>query len=714
MERVTVGVITMYRKNYGAFLQAYALQKKLLQIGYAPELIRYDYYTDHSMKEKDYGKRKGIIKNIKRSLINIVRFSERKKRDKVFLHSIEKNLIESSKLFRTYQEMKECPPEYDIYLTGSDQVFNPKLTPHANASRRLDFAKGIKVSYAASAGNIDFDIDSLSELANSLCSFSRVSVREKALKDFLELQGITCEQHIDPTLLLDRNEWNEFKKTPVLPTKYILYYQVGSDKRVYEAAQKMSAKLGLPVYTADGFKKFNNQIPRKGYLSPEEWVGAIYNAEYVVTNSFHGTVFAILFKKKALIVKPQNRAERIVDLIKNCHLERLYIDEVISDDMLKDLYSRSDEYLSLERQKTDQYLKQLADLDPVSKETENERKNQVKINPFGFDYSSLKAYSGYYKEDLLVKESSSGGAATAISKGIIEAGGVVFGVAWLEGYKSAGYICAEHVDDLSKLKGSIYIETSKKVQYNGRQMSVYEMVREKLEDGRIVLFIGLGCDVATIKAYLSNHNIDMSKLYTIDLVCHGPTYSIVADQYVKHLEEKYKSGVSEFSLRYKKRGWVPPYIRAKFMNGEVFTQPFYDTDFGFAFNNYTRKACFACTQKGAEHKSDLTLGDYHGVDKFSDSYNRNGVSLIIQNSERGEQLLKFINEEEFKLQEADLFSALTHNKYYYKRREESWSWAKFDQNIRKFGLHKAVIIQQGRKKYLYTKLKHQIKYFVKE
>ena len=325
---------------------------------------------------------------------------------------------------------------------------------------------------------------------------------------------------------------------------------------------------------------------------------------------------------------------------------------------------------------------------------------------FGFDFSGIKAYSGYYLDSQKLKESASGGIASAIAEGFISDGGVVFGVTYSPDFRNAEYCCVERLEDLKKIKGSKYITSKKEVFLDGEYRSVYKVLQEKLEKGYKVLFIGLGCDVGAVRQNLKVQGINTDKLYTIDLICHGPMSPKVASQFLDTLEKKYGSKVIDFNVRYKKTGWVPPYIRAVFESGEVFEQPFYDTDYGKAFSILSREACFHCKYRGESHESDITVGDYWGMIQETPEYNKYGVSILFLNrEEKGNVLLDLIDRNAFYLQEADIVRALKGNTNYFKCRTKPDNYDGFVNNFEQQGLHYAVMHSMGAK----TRAKYMLK-----
>lgn len=316
-----------------------------------------------------------------------------------------------------------------------------------------------------------------------------------------------------------------------------------------------------------------------------------------------------------------------------------------------------------------------------------------------FNSSKLTAYSGFFHDKEKLLQSASGGGATAISEEFIKNGGVVFGVTYSQDFKSAQFAYVDTPEDLVKLKGSKYIESKKVVVINDSTIPVYKAIGEKLQSGIKVLLIGLGCDVAGVHAYLDSQKIDRARLYAIDLICHGPTSSEVAKQYIESLEKKFKSKIISFSVRYKKKGWTPPYIFALFENGKSYDIPFYESDYGYAFSIYTRRACYNCKFRGDNHQANLTIGDYWGLTERMEGYNPDGVSIFIVNDTKGQELINSIDKNTFALAPADVEFALAHNTNYYACRKPHPKREQFEKDLKTKGLHFATKNSYGRVKY---------------
>ena len=361
---ITIGIVTFYTGNYGAFLQAYSLQRTLCSLGYKAEIINYDGKSDKKLLGVPLYHIKNPLVFSKQLAVEIIKYNDHKKKRIIFEKSVKKHLLLSRKRFKHVSDLFFDPPKYDIYLTGSDQVFNPLIESQSFTYRLLDFTTGKKVSYSASSGSVENYKKFKSQIINSLSTFSILSVREESLKEELSSQlnkNVYC--HIDPVFLLSDKEWKHFGERPTfLPKKYILYYTVLDDKKMHDTAEKLSSALRIPIFSANGRKKFTNQIDSKICLSPEQWIGALADAEYVVTNSFHGTAFSIIFKKKAIVLLPSLNHNRITDLISRTALSRLLDDNILLPKNLDSLFDNSIMFIENEKEKSLSFLKSLKDI----------------------------------------------------------------------------------------------------------------------------------------------------------------------------------------------------------------------------------------------------------------------------------------------------------------------------------------------------------------
>lgn len=193
-----------------------------------------------------------------------------------------------------------------------------------------------KYSYAASFGFACFPEGLKKEYIDRLSSFHCISVREESAKFMLEAEGLHSRVDVDPTLLLDAAEWKEFSATINGEDKYILVYTVQAPLRLLDKAKELSAKTGFPIIYLNNEHRSNRELKHVRYSTPEEFVGWFANAEYVFTNSFHGTAFSVIFSKKFKVeIETRNSINyRSRDFVVGLGLEKsiLYQDDPLEFD----------------------------------------------------------------------------------------------------------------------------------------------------------------------------------------------------------------------------------------------------------------------------------------------------------------------------------------------------------------------------------------------
>ena len=245
---------------------------------------------------------------------------------------------------------------------------------------------------------------------------------------------------------------------------------------------------------------------------------------------------------------------------------------------------------------------------------------------------NVKVYAAFSSDKSLLKNSASGGVATAMSVSVVKAGGYVAGVSYTADFQDAEYIIVNKLEDLKKLQGSKYI----RAKLNG----IYGNVHSLLDDGKFVLFIGLPCNIAGLKMYLKT---EYQNLLTCELICDGPTKTEVHKQYVEYIEKQYDSKLKSFSVRYKRYGWPIPYLRAEFKNGKVLLEEFYFTEYGYAFRLNKYNSCFNCQFKGSNCVGDLMIGDFWGAKDTDAFWNVDGISAILVRNEKADSFLKSVH-----------------------------------------------------------------------
>ncbi len=331
-----VGILTFQSSNnFGAILQAYALEKKIEELGHNCTIINYTSPQKKGWyKPVDFSISKGIKHNIRQIFkIPNLRFVKEKNR-KTGKFKKEKLNIGSSSFLGNSDELREYLNTFDIIIVGSDQVWNYKNTSFDKVYF-LDFAnlKPKKVSYAASFGMSEIPKNVESEYMRLLSDFKLISVREKSGKNIVEsLTGKNTEITLDPTLLHNKQTWEKFLptiKSDSSQKKYLLIYTIGRDDNINRIADEISKKYNLSVIKIMNDFRDNFNPSYKG-LNPsvEEFLCVINNAECILTNSFHGVAFSINFNKNFFVfLNPNNTANtRIENLLEIAGLTDRIID----------------------------------------------------------------------------------------------------------------------------------------------------------------------------------------------------------------------------------------------------------------------------------------------------------------------------------------------------------------------------------------------------
>lgn len=316
----------------------------------------------------------------------------------------------------------------------------------------------------------------------------------------------------------------------------------------------------------------------------------------------------------------------------------------------------------------------------------------------------MEIYSGYLKDNKALSQSASGGCATAISLYVLNHNGCVYGVEYSEDFEAAQYCCVEDVANLYRLKSTKYVEPNKFI----NDISVYEHVANQLKNGRMVCFFGLGCDVAAVKTYCEKKQIRTDKLYTVDILCHGPLSKKLHCEYVKAVQKKYKSKIIELNVRYKKDGnWTPPYIKIVFENGKKIEKQLYDTDYGFLFSKVALSRCTDCKFKGENHRGEICIGNFWGIDKTLPIYNKYGVSIILIQNEKGKDIIEWLSKSDFELTKINDITVLQSNPMYFDSRIASANNAEIEKSIEEFGFKQGLKSNELYRIWLRnTKIKH--------
>ena len=357
-----IGIITFHNVvNYGGVLQCYALQQKLKEWGYEAEVIDYE----NKQFKKFYSPFYITRPYLRKILYMLYAFREKAVRRKKFNNFVKENIILSRECFDkdTISSSNEL---YDVFITGSDQVWNLELT-EMDRNYFLDFVdKKKKISYAASIGLSKLDEEMKPIYKELLSDFNSISVRENSASVIIDdLLGEEVDVHIDPVLLLDKESWAKVCDNDVVKNneEYIVVYKINKSK-AYTAAEYLAKKKGLKVKVIQPDKTCKAGFQKYKVASPADFVTLFKNAKYVITDSFHGTVFSIIFQKKFAYYMDEsanNRNSRIQNLLNKLNLQSRNFKDIEQIEFIDDTidYDSVEIILNKERNKSKQYLEQV-------------------------------------------------------------------------------------------------------------------------------------------------------------------------------------------------------------------------------------------------------------------------------------------------------------------------------------------------------------------
>ncbi len=300
--------------NYGASLQEYALLKVLENMGHDVEAIRYkpDYLSQHfnllAISNNRY--EKNFLFKYAYLLAKLPRRIYDLKRKREFDKFSLKYIKTTKKKYTTNFELKQNLPQAEAYICGSDQIWNSFFQNGKDPSFYLDFVPEgkLKISYAAS-----FAIETLEEdikpfVKEKVERLNKISVREASGVEILNGLGINeVVQVLDPVFLLPSTFWEgNFVENIPDNKDYIFIYDFDSNKQIEVIAKKLSKEKGCQIVTVNKNIKYAD---KNFYLDgPEKFLTLMYNAKYILTNSFHSVAFSLIFKKNFLVF---NRSEKI-------------------------------------------------------------------------------------------------------------------------------------------------------------------------------------------------------------------------------------------------------------------------------------------------------------------------------------------------------------------------------------------------------------------
>lgn len=326
--RIKVGTLTFHiAHNYGAMLQAYALSIVVKKIGFECEVIdyRFPYIDSWSRIERcnDLVEKYGVFGGVMRFINRVIHGYYSKSNMHIKFDAFERNIIPHSKIiYRTKEELKNMP--YDAILFGSDQIWNSGLTngiaeEYIGGFECLSGTK--KIAYAASCGTSDFQEESRTVYNEYLKDFYAIGVREESFQKTLLSRGYDAECVLDPTLLLTADDWKKIipEEKEKHSNNYLLLYAFDENEKIYDLTREYAKKHGFQiVVVAYKEKSAMHGMTVRTDCGPLEFLSLFFYAKHIITTSFHGTVFSILFHKDFhCIPHPEYRArtDSLLDML---------------------------------------------------------------------------------------------------------------------------------------------------------------------------------------------------------------------------------------------------------------------------------------------------------------------------------------------------------------------------------------------------------------
>lgn len=320
-----IGIITILKvNNYGAELQAYATQKVLQLIGYDAEIIDYLFYKNPRHKKTRMSAptaKMTFRKHLQERLFPIIahwksrHFREAQNVRTAKFEQFHNENTKMSVCYDTLEKLKSAKLDYDILMTGSDQVWNPGIySSLAPYFLRFGDERIKRVAYASSFGVESVPKNIKPYYKESLQRYSAIGVREDKAVDLVKtLSGMDATLVLDPTLLLDREQWLTVAKPMIgLPDQpYVLIYELSDIPYIKQVAKHISERTGMPIVRI--CKNASPEDKETEILNiidagPAEFLYLFDKAGFIVTNSFHGTAFSINFGKKFYTIIPKGKS----------------------------------------------------------------------------------------------------------------------------------------------------------------------------------------------------------------------------------------------------------------------------------------------------------------------------------------------------------------------------------------------------------------------
>ncbi len=308
--------------NHGARLQCYALVRYLQKQGHDVQVI--DYRPDYMRGPRLWYWPGTSLKEWAKFFLRIPDRIRSVRRHRCF-DEFSKKYIPLTRIYNTIDELRQDPPLADKYIAGSDQIWNTTFRNGTDPAYYLDFGSKeiLRESFAASFATSEIVPSARAFVKENLKRFDKITVREQSALKIVENLGYQCSLQDDPVFLLSAKEWDEIVDRTGEGEKYVLVYDFYADEKIKKEALLIARERGCGVYAI-----CSRELPYADknfvYSSPETFVSLIKNSVCVISNSFHGTVFAMIYNVPFKVIdRPDGLNVRMHDLLERYNMRNV-------------------------------------------------------------------------------------------------------------------------------------------------------------------------------------------------------------------------------------------------------------------------------------------------------------------------------------------------------------------------------------------------------
>ena len=604
---MTTGLITFFRHHhYGAQLQAYAAMRAMTELGHPCEII--DYRPDYDAGLNDLFRRGGVRAQLSNAH-TALHYQDLKRRAERFDAFVADEMVLTPTRYTSYEQLCQNPPERDVYVAGSDQIWNPAIYPGGtfDPAYLLSFVKeGRRISYAPSMGSRPFTRSEADRLRTALEPFSALSAREGAGRDAVRAAtGRTPTLVVDPTLLLTAEQWAGLAAPPQVEGPYLLCYYISDHAVLDPLAQAIAKRTGWPVIQLGQRRRLPYASKVVLDAGPREFLSLFRHAAFVCTNSFHGTVFSLHFGKDFYTsVSPREMAHpeesRVWSLLSRLDCTSRVAGTEGTDGLDTPVdYDRVHARMDGQRTRCLDWLScaiegrdwtepadaagqgparpllasrasctgctacaQVCPVGAITMQPDGEgflrpvvgdacvlcRKCETAcpaVRPPERGRKPSQAWAVWNLDGETRAASSSGGFFSVLAGRIIDQGGAVFGAVFDNDFRGVHHACARTRDELVPMRGSKYVQSDLR--------DTFRQAKELLDRGTTVLYTGLPCQIAGLKGFLGR---DYDNLVTCDMVCNSVSSPAVYAAFIDQLETGFEGKLT--SVDFKAGDWDAP------------------------------------------------------------------------------------------------------------------------------------------------------------